>query len=220
MESNLNHEQSLSLINEMIQRAKNNFREGSMSPMIFWGYLTAALAIVNYVLLQVLDCPQTSYRIWWLMLPAWIVSFFVQRRRERKALIKTHLDRIIHSVWLGYVISVALFLAVIFATAFMLKDSRLLLLITPVILLMVGMGEFVTAYTCRSRWWRWIAVMFWVSAMLCLIPPDWILSGDNRVANMYQGHQLLIMAVCMIAGFVVPGHVENRKAKKSHVQGA
>jgi hypothetical protein len=217
METRFLEQDGLALINEMIQRARNNFRKGSMDHMIFWGYLTAAVATVNYVLLQTLANPTAAYWVWALMAPGAIADFFIRQRNDRIATVKTHIDRIIYSIWQGFMIGVALFLALIFGMAILLEDRHLFFLITPVILLMLGISEFVTARSCRSKLLFWVSVILWTGAVLCIIPLDMELSGQQPSATLHQGHQLIILAVCMIAGFVVPGHWINHKARQCHV---
>jgi K+-sensing histidine kinase KdpD len=219
MEENLNHNQSMTLINEMIRRAKNNFRKGSMNSAIFWGYLTATLAVADYVLLHVLENPHNAHSVWWLTVPGLLVSFVMERRLDRKMLVKMHLDRIIGFIWKGFTVSIALFLAIIFTVAFILQDNRVLMLITPVILLATGTSMFATAATCRSRMLFVAAAIFWTGSVLCFIPFEWFFTGEKWTARVYEGNQLLIFAVCMIAGIVIPGHLENRKAEKHDVSG-
>jgi len=88
MDKIFNHEESLSLINEMISRARNNFQKEKMYSMIYWGYITAAIAILNYALLQFLNNPNQSFWIWLLMFPAGIVSHFIDRYVNRTVLVK------------------------------------------------------------------------------------------------------------------------------------
>jgi hypothetical protein len=132
-----------------------------------------------------------------------VVSYFTERRLNNENLVKTHIDKIGGMVWTGYMISTFIFLVVIFTIAFMFETNRIFLLITPVILTMVGMGQFATACIYRNKSWYAIAALFWVGAVAC--------------AFMDVDMQFIVLAVCMIFGFVIPGHILNHKAKKSHV---
>ena len=110
MDTNFNHEQSLTLINEMINRARNNVQKGWTYPMIFWGYLTAVLAVINCVLLNALNNPNQSFWVWWMMPPAGLISYFIERRVHRETLVKTHIDKIAAKVWYGFLISFVVFI--------------------------------------------------------------------------------------------------------------
>ncbi|MDR2586426.1 MAG: hypothetical protein LBC84_09485 [Prevotellaceae bacterium] len=203
METNLNHEQSLTLINEMISRARNNVQKERRYPLLFWGYTIATVAILNYVLLYVLCNPNLSFWVWCLMLPAWGLSYFIDRKIHRTALVKTHIDRIGDGVWKGYGIGVGVFLFTIFAAAFRLQSPVLFSLVTPVILIMVGICEYASACIYRFTPWYRVAALLGAGAIACAFVP-------------VQVH-FLILALCMILGFVVPGHLLNRQTKKNHV---
>jgi len=203
MESNLTHEQSLTLINEMINRARNNVQKGRMYSMIYWGYTTAAIAILNYILLHVLNNPNHSFWAWCLMFPAGIVSYFIDRYINQKVLVKTHIDKIGDMVWKGYTIGVIVFLATIFVAAFRHQTPIMFVLTTPIILIMVGICEFTSAWIYRYKPWFVVAALFWVGAIGC--------------AFLRADYHFFVLAVCMILGFVVPGHILNYQAKKSHV---
>ena len=203
MDTNFNHEQSLTLINEMIARARNNVRMNGAYSLIFWGYLTAVIAVANCVLLHTLNHPQQSFWIWSLMLPACAVSYMIERRIDRKTLVKTHIDKIGGMVWVGFLISFVVFMVVINTVSLMYESQRVFMLNTPVIMIMVGMGQFITACVFRQKMWYAIAALTWAGAVVC--------------AFLGVDIQFMIFAACMIIGFAIPGHVLSHQAKKSHV---
>ncbi|MDR2120115.1 MAG: hypothetical protein LBP64_04480 [Tannerella sp.] len=216
MEKKFTEQESMEVITEMISRARNNFSR-NMSTMIFWGYLVATTAIANFILLNTLSNRVEAYYVWWLMIPGGVVSYFIRRRADRTALVKTHIDRIVNATWLGNGISVFVFWGLIQAFCGLTHNWSAAFLITPVIMTMLGLSEYVTACACRVKWMKWTAVMLWAGAVLCLVPWEWRNIDDRYVGTFYQGTQQLILAVCMIAGFVVPGHVGNRQQKENHV---
>ena len=203
MDANFNHEQSLTLINEMIQRAQNNVRKGKTYSMIFWGYVIAAAAVTNSVLIYTLSNPNQSFLIWLVTIPAFVVSYFIERSDTRAVLVKTHIDKIGSMVWTGFAVSIYVFLAVIFTIAYRFEAPAIFLLITPVILIMIGTGQFVTACVYRSKKWYWVAALFWAGA---------IVSAFLLVRTQY-----IVLAACMLFGFIIPGYLLNHQAKKSHV---
>ncbi|MDR1332415.1 MAG: hypothetical protein LBK07_09980 [Tannerella sp.] len=206
----------MEVITEMISRARNNLNRG-VNVMIFWGYLVAATAIANFILLQAPAVGHDAYSVWLLMIPGAVVSYFINRRIDRTAVVRTHIDRIIRSAWAGFGISVFVFWGMITAFACLTRSAEVMFLITPVILTMLGLGEYVTACACRARPMKWIAALFWLGAILCVFPFRWQSVDGHLAGTLYQGYQQLIMAVCMIAGFAVPGHLIQRKQKQSHV---
>jgi hypothetical protein len=201
---NLSHEQSLTLINEMIIRARNNVRVKGAYSLIFWGYVVSALAIIQCVLMNTLDDMIKSSFVWFAMIPAGVVSHFIERRIKRETLVKTHIDSIGNAVWAGFFIAFVVFSVVIHTVAITNKllDVYLFLMI-PVLLILLGMGQFITACVYRSKMWNVIAMFNWAGAVACVF-----LSVDL---------QFIVFALCMIVGFVIPGHILNRQAKKRHV---
>ena len=202
MDKNFNHEESLSLINEMISRAQYNVKMGWPHSMIYWGYVTAALAITNTVLLHTLSNPNQSFWIWCLMLPAGLGSYFIERQTRKKTLVKTHIDKIGSMVWYGFLISFVVFTIGIHSTSMKFEISQIFILNTPALMIMLGMGQFISASIYRHKIWYGIASLTWTGALVC--------------AFLQVDMQFIVFAVCMILGFVIPGHILNYQAKKSH----
>ncbi len=202
MDKKMDHEQSLALINEMIVRARNNLRKGSMRPMLLCGYSGTGIAVANFVLLHTLNDPNLAYLVWWLMFPVGIAAFLMVGRR-REALVKTHIDKIISTVWIAFIICMCVFFAVIYTVVFKKHDPRILFLVTPVISVMIGGAQYISAcvYRCKSLYYA--AGVFWIGAIAC--------------SFFRQDFQLLIFAVSLILGYIIPGHYLNGQIKKADV---
>lgn len=206
MEKNFSEQDSLQLINEMINQAKNNVEKGAANSMILWGYATAIIAIANIVLLHILDKPYQSFYVWWVMVLVGIFSHFINRKQKRISTVKTHIDKIVSSAWMGFVISNVIFLIVIFGVVYLSQSWTVTWVITPVILTMMGLAQFVTATACRYKLFLYAAGVFWGGALVCLVSFYFYPQSDI---------QFIILAACMILGLVVPGHMLNKKAKEN-----
>jgi hypothetical protein len=171
--------------------------------MIFWGYMVSLIAIANFVLMHTLSDPHLSFMVWLFILPAWVVSYFIDRRIDRTTLVKTHIDKIGDMVWKGFGIGVVVLFAAMYVAAIRMADFHIMVLTNSVIMSMVGICEFVTASVYRYKPWYWVAALFGVGAITCAFLPE--------------DFQFIVLATCMILGFVVPGHLLNSQAKKSHV---
>jgi hypothetical protein len=146
------------------------------------------------------------------MLPAWVVSFVMERKIDRSAIVKTHIDTIISSVWRAFAIAMAVFLLMIFGLSYSLQEKEhFFYMINPVIILIVGIGEFVTAKTCRFRPFMHGAIAMWTGSLACTL--SIILFGNSYGVLV----QFVILSVCMIIGFVIPGYKLNKLAKERHV---
>lgn len=204
MEKNLTEQDSLRLINEMITQAKNNVQKGAADSMILWGCATAVIAIGNIILLHVLTPAYLSFHIWWAMILVGIVSAIMNHRKDKTTIVWTHIDKIVSSAWTGFVISNIVFLIIIFGTIKLTESWAMTWVITPVILTLVGLAQYVTATACRYKLFFYAAAIFWGGAIVCLI--SFFIFPTSYI-------QFFILAACMILGMVIPGYMLNKKAK-------
>ncbi|GHT50481.1 hypothetical protein FACS189440_17970 [Bacteroidia bacterium] len=210
METKLTEQQSLSVINEMINRAQNNIKKGSGNYMIFWGYLVSATALLNiafiYLLVYSSKSPNLSFWVWLIMIPGLIISKWMQRKIDRESIVKTHIDDIIASTWNAFMFAGYLFVFIIFVLSFSTHVYVYFYLINPVLLLFMGVSEYVTAKACRFKPFFYGAISSWTGAVACMCA---IIFFTNGVAV-----QMLILAVCMVIGYVIPGIKLNKKAEE------
>jgi hypothetical protein len=210
METKLTEQQSLEVIAEMITRARNNIQKGSGNYLIFWGYLVAFTALANIALVYILQYMSIetyfSFYVWLLMIPGVIASQLIDRKMDKTSLVKTHIDHIISAQWNGFMLAVALFVGIIFVFALSMHVYHYFYLINPVIMLFVGVSEFATAKACRYKPFLYGAIAMWTGAVACTLA---LLLFTEGVAV-----QMVILAACMIIGFVIPGYKLNKLAKK------
>ena len=200
MEKEFNEQDSLRIINEMINQAKNNFKRSSSTLVLFWGYLVSLIAIANFVLLRALDNPVQSFWVWSATAVGWVVSFFIQRNIDRTAIVKTHIDAIIKYIWLGFGISMTVLLVIFWTLR--LEHNAQFVYLTPLSMIMSGLAQFATAIACRYKPYYWGAVVFWLGAIACMISVHVFKAID---------YQFLLLALTMIIGFIIPNHILNKK---------
>ncbi len=205
MESKFSHEQSLALISEMIEQARNNFQKGAGNSFILYGYAVAVIALLNVLLAFALPNPNQSFLVWCLMFLVGIIDRMLDKKTARQTLAKTHIDKIISMTWRAFAIAVVLFLVVIFGYGILMKNPEIFILITPILLLMAGTAEFVTAIACRFKSLMTGACILWVGAIACL--STW--NGYSTLVNFG------ILAICMILAFTVPGYKLNKMAEEN-----
>jgi hypothetical protein len=200
MEREMNEKESLQLITEMITQARSAFQKGRGDGIVLWGYTIATIAIINYVLLLVFD---SGYWVWYLTLPVFLIHFTIECKRGRKALVKNKINEMIGHVWLGFAISCATFLASVFIIGIGFQKGTVFLLINPVIIGMSGLSLFATGKIFRFKPFEYGAYIFWAGAIIsAVIPVIWLV----------QSPQFIVLALCMLTGFVIPGHILNHKA--------
>ena len=213
METKFTEQESLAVISQMIEQARNNFQKGSGNTMVYYGLLVAAIAILNAILILVferinINYVRYSFWIWSLMIPGSFIGYLIRRKVIRESMVKTHIDSIIRSTWNGYGFSVYIFLFVIFTIAFGKRFYEVLFLITPVMLILTGIAEFITAKACRFKPYSYGAIIMWLGAIICAIAVVlWI--WEPTII------QFFILAICMIFGFLIPGLKLNKLAKEN-----
>ena len=205
METRLTEQDSLKIINEMIEQTKNNIQKGSANTMIFAGYCVALTAILNFILMSINFVAFHPSWVWLLMLPMTIGCLMMGSKKEKNAMVKTHVDKIVSKIWFAFMISIACLLITIFSFAILFKAPIIFLLITPTILILTGLAQYITAVSIRFDLFFTGAYIFWLGALLCLV----------CAALNYGGLQFIILAVCMIVGFVIPGYKLNSKANQN-----
>jgi hypothetical protein len=211
METKLTEQESLSLIGEMIKQARNNFQKGSGNGMIFAGWLVAIMAILNVILAFVfaksgINGSQACW-VWCIMIPGSYIIYLIGKKMDRESIVKTHINHISDSIWNGYLISVLVFLIVIFSIGFAKNFYHVFFLINPVILVLLGLAEFATAKAYRFKPYLYGAFIMWIGALACTAA---VCFWNNPVII-----QFFILALCMILGFVIPGYQLNKKAKEN-----
>lgn len=208
MEKNFTEQDSLRIINEMIIQARSNIQIGSANSMIFCGYFVTVIAVLNIILLQILDKPYLSFWIWLLTIPMVLINhFIIDKRTVRAAIVHTPIDRIISKIWRGFTWSIIALLTSIFCSTYIFDNWLFTILITPTILTLLGLGQFASGYASRFPPFIRGSYIFWVGAVLSIVLPYSIFESQDA--------QFVILAICMITGFVIPGHILNRKAKEN-----
>ena len=204
-------QESLAVITQMIEQARNNLQKGSGNGMIFAGAMVAILVILQAILIFVFHAKEihTDYSIlvYLLVVPGICIINLIQKKNGRKPLAKTHIDSIIGSVWKGYIYSFMVLLAVLFGISFGQKLNGVGFMITPIILTMVGTAGYVTAKVCRFS--PVGAIVMWLGALASIGTTMWFEYPFNVIS------QLFIFAICMIFGMVLQGYQLNKLAKKN-----
>ena len=207
MEKEFNEQDSLKVINQMIAQVNSNIQIGAASSMIMAGYTVATVAILNIILIHTLDKPYLSFWVWMLMIPYAIIQHFIEKKRDKRAIVRTYMDAIVGKTWRAFSISVIVLLIVIFGLVYIYETWVLSLLFNPIILTFTGLAQYVTAATTRFKPFLWGAITLWSGAVLCML----LLPLFGNTVEI----QFAMLAICMILGFCIPGHILNKKAKEN-----
>ena len=189
-------QQSLAVIQSMIDTARNQFSENGHLYLL-WGWVVLVCSIAQFVLLYYFDYPQ-HYMVWMLTWAAFIYQTIYLIRSKRREKVKTYADRLLGFVWMVFIIMMFLF-GFLFGRA--LGDDYYKM-ITPGFLALYGMPTFLSGIVLRFR-----ALI--IGGICC-----WLLS----VLSNYIPHdfQLLLLAAAMISAWIIPGYLLRMKYKKEN----
>jgi hypothetical protein len=191
MEKTLTPEESLQIIQKSISNSRKNLREGSFYYLV-WGWALILASLSNYFLIRYLirkeqyeDIPLMSLLAWGVfVMVAIIIQFVYQSRSGKKEKVLTHLDRYIKIIWIaaGILMALMVFLSL-----------RVNAYPTPFILGVTAMATAVSGMMVRFRPLVVGAVIFLAASVISIY-----LRGTE---------QLLVFAISMVFGYLVPGYI-------------
>lgn len=191
MEKTLTPEESLQIIQKSISNSRKNIREGSFYYLL-WGWVLILASLANYFLIRRLirlerydDIMFSSLLAWGVfIMAALILQFIIKSRRNRQERVVTHLDRYLTIIWIaaGLLMVLMVFLSL-----------KLGAYPTPFILGVTAMATAVSGLMVRFHPLVIGAVIFLMAAVVSSY-----LKGTD---------QLLVFAVAMVCGYLIPGYI-------------
>ncbi|TGE16990.1 hypothetical protein [Hymenobacter elongatus] len=174
---------SLRLIQEMIQSAKQDLSDNSFD-FLLWGWLVLAASLAHYGLLQIgYDKPWMGWPV--LMGLGSVVAFIHGARRGRREQVRTAQGDFMVYLWSGFGV---LMLMLIGVGAVHGWDKAY-----PLIIGLYGLGTFATGGALRFRPLIWGGAACWLLATVAF-----------RVAF---DTQLLLIATAVLVAYIIPGHL-------------
>jgi len=190
----LNPQESLRIIRETIDLAKNSIREDGFH-FLLWGWLVVGASSANYYFSVIAGWPPEKAALIWLCMvvvgvPA---AFIYEWRRERQEKTENVVRDWYGKVWQAFGISLIL---IIFLAAYNNASP------IPNILVLVGFALFVSGAILRFRPLYFGAIAMWVAAVVC--------------RQLSPEQQLLAQAAATALGYLVPGYMLNQKTRTKH----
>lgn len=190
METNLSHQQSMKIIQEMIATSRNNLKDNSFFYLL-WGWLVLVASVTHFVLIQVNY--QHPYIAWPILMSAGaIASVIAGYRMGKKSNVISHVDKMMIYLWYG-------FLAVIILMIFMAIFGLLRwTAFYPLIISLYGLGTFVSGGVLKFRPLILGGISCWIISVIVLfIPGDYV---------------LLMTALSVILSYLIPGYILKSKS--------
>lgn len=186
-------QKQLELIEEMIQTAKGNLRDGSIFYLV-WGWLVLLSAAINYYLLIIVE--YENHWIAWpiLMTLGGIITGIIGYKKGKKQTVTTYPERAMKNLWLAFLITL---LSVLFGMGKTGVEYSY-----PIIMLLYGLGTFVSGGILKFNPLKIGGIVSWLCGIIAFYQPF--------------SNQLLLIISAIIASYIIPGHLL-AKSKRQYV---
>ena len=181
---NLDGHDSLKIIDEMIATAKHSVSDKSFHYLL-WGWLVLIASGLDYYLLTVQHLP--NHWLPWpiLMGTGGVIAFLYFLFQKRKTHVKTYFETFLGHTWAS--VLVALFLTGFIGARF--GDQ----MAYPVIMIIYGMGLFVSGMT-----FRFIPLIIGsISCWICAVAACYVTFDI----------QLILLGISVLSGYIIPGYI-------------
>jgi hypothetical protein len=184
--------EALNLIESMIKHAKKEIKDNGFYYM-FWGYLVFFSALTDYSLLM-LDNTNHAL-VWAITMPfGGLISAVKGIREAKQQKVITYIDEMFKYLMIAFTISLVI---VCFIMPMTQQNWRSFF---PTLMVIYAFALFVSGGMLRFIPLRIGALAVWGLGAL-----SYFLNYDQ---------QLLCMAAAVVSGFIIPGHLLNRKFKQ------
>jgi hypothetical protein len=193
-QENISGNESLALIESMINKAKNQFSENGHLYLL-WGWAVLICSIAQFILIYYVHSGKHSY-VWFATWVLLIYQVFYIRRKKRQQKARTYTDEIIGFVWLAFFILMCLFG---FQYAINFDPDKYYGFIFPAFLVLYGMPTFLSGVILKFKPLILGGIYCWaLSVAAGFIPAKF---------------HLLLLASAMIAAWIIPGYLLRKRFK-------
>ena len=194
-ENDFSPQESLQLIESMINRAKDKFAEdGSM--YLIWGWLVFICSLLQFALMHFFQYPY-HYIVWLATIPVFVYQYFYIAKKRKQQTVVTYTGYIVGFVWLTFAIVIIL---LGFVVGF-LTTGEYYTHIIHILLAMYGMPVFLTGVIVRFK-------PLIIGGIAC-----WVLCIISTFIDIYD-YQFLLIPVAMLVAWVIPGYLLRAKYKQ------
>lgn len=179
-------EESLAIITEMINKTRVSVTQASFH-LLLWGWLIFVCSLSEFLLWRFTEW-NSSWYVWFLVVPGVLVSFIYGFSKGKKQRVYTYATSIYVWTWIAFFIA-----AVIFFVVFPVETES----VGKYMLLMAAIPLFISGAVLKFRPMIWGAVAFWVLALAAHF-------GGSTVAG-------LAVPLAMIIGYLLPGYLLRKK---------
>lgn len=187
-EKRMTEAESLELISSMINRAKNRFSENGFQYLL-WGWAVLICCVIQYVMVNLYH-NDNGYMIWSALWLVAIYQIYYNIKKKKKQNVHTYTDEIVKYIWIAFFVALALVL-------FICQQIGVQQIIYRLLLALYGIPVFLMGGLIRFK-------PLILGAICC-----WILAAISPFIASESG--VLLIAVAIIAAWIVPGYLMGRR---------
>lgn len=186
-------EESLKIIETMINRAKNTVADNSFL-FLLWGWIIFIASITQFFLKVLFNYPH-HYYTWALLFIALFISILRYGKKSTESLSKTYVDYIIENLWTGIILSYILFTAIFFRIGWEHSYTFYIFL--------MSLGCFLTGKLLNFY-------PLVIGSVLCgfLFLLSTFINYD---------YNILICGLAVLVSYIIPGHILRLRFKKTQL---
>lgn len=187
-QDNFSPKDSLQLINNMINQAKNRFSENGFLYLL-WGWLILFCSIGHFTLLHLkwINHPEIIWASTWVAVIFQIIYLVKTKKKEK---VKNYSDNIIGYIWTS-------FGATMLIIALLLNRYDVWLMLYSVLLMLYGIPTFLSGVVMQFKPLR-------IGGIIC-----WLLAIASTFLPVIYG--LLLVAAAVVAAWIIPGYLLRKK---------
>jgi hypothetical protein len=201
-EKPISEKESLVLITQMINKAKNSYHDTGLSAML-WGAVIIVCSLVRFA--EIRFDFELPFDIYLLTIAAIVPQVIISIREKKSRQVRSYDDQYMDYIWLGFGISIMLMIFVLnmmgaswqpVAKEFLNETGRapgfqLYEYISPLFLILYGIPTFVTGTACKFRPMLWGGLVCWIACIISSFTP---IQAD-----------LLLVAFSSLVAWFIPG---------------
>jgi hypothetical protein len=185
MEENFSPQQSLLLIQSMIDKTKGNLGRNRFY-FLLWGWFVFLAILLQFILKVVLHY-ERHYLVWLGVIPAVIITIIYTYRQNKQRGVRTYIGDSMASLWTGVGIS-------FFVLSFIISSSKEGWMFSyPFFILLYGLGTFISGRILKFTPLIIGGVINWILACIA--------------AYLHYDYQMLLAAIAILTSYIIPGHL-------------
>lgn len=191
MEDKFSPQQSLLLIQSMIDKTKENISENRFY-FLLWGWVTFIGILIQFFLKVVVGY-QYHYLIWLITFVPIAITIWHSKRADRKYRVRTYIGESMSNLWTGVGIS-------FFVLIFLISNTNQGWLIGyPFFILFYGLGTFISGKILRFK-------PFVIGGII-----NWLLACGAILVHF--DYQMLFAAAAILTSYLIPAYLIKSETK-------